>query len=92
MPTTNTTGNSSPLAACMVIITTASSSGLWLSRSVYRAISSKKPARDGSPSALSRYPWMEVSSSRTFSSRVRLSTSFLALSIAEYPVRAVTSS
>ena len=33
--------------------TTASSSGSWLSRSVYRAISSRKPAREGSPSAFS---------------------------------------
>ena len=62
IPTVNTTGNSRPLAACMVIRVTQLSASSTLSKSVYRATSSKNPPREGS-SACSRYPLMEEDNS-----------------------------
>ena len=82
MPTTNTSGNSKPLALCMVIITTQLSLSSALSRSVYSATSSRKPDRLGSSGWLSRKAWMLEVNSCTFSSRPRLSMSFFSVSIA----------
>ena len=76
MPTTYTTGNSSPLAEWMVIMVTQSSPFSMLSRSVYRAISFRKPERVASSGCCSRKPRMLDFSSCTFSMRPRLSMSF----------------
>ena len=64
-------------------MTTASSPSSYCSKSVYRAISSRKPESDGS-SELSTYELMLDFNSRIFSSRVLLSSVSLEESISSF--------
>ena len=75
----------------MVIMVTQLSPSARLSRSVYKAISSRNPERLGSvPSAFSRYVRMLDFSSCTFSSRPRLSTSSFSRRAGAQPLRSQT--
>ena len=65
----------------MVISVTQLSPASWLSRSVYRATSSRKPDRVGFSGSFSRKAWILELSSSTFSRRPRLSISFFSWSI-----------
>ena len=80
-PTTKTTGNSRPLAECMVIMTTQSSLGVV---AVQVGVQGDLVQEAGQGGLLRRSPdsrMMEVSSSWTFSSRARSSTVFFSSSI-----------
>ena len=70
IPTRNTIGNSSPLAACSVISVTASTAPSSSSTSATSATSCRKLARSAaSPPVVSSYCAITVRSCSTFSSR-----------------------
>ena len=80
------------MAEWIVIMVTQSSPASTLSRSVYRAISFKKPERVASSGSCSRKPRMLDLSSWTFSIRPRLSMSFFSSRARTYPVWSHTTS